>query len=102
MHNKELGGGIAPELGTEGTIEQNPGNAQVQEARQTNVLLSQLIGEIQQLKKIFASAMLATPQNMQGISLCLNDENVINKDENLDILEDYHRKLDERLKKLGV
>jgi hypothetical protein len=34
--------------------------------------------------------------------LCLNDENVINKDENLDILEDYHRKLDERLKKLGV
>jgi len=78
------------------------GNVSLMEQRQTNVLLGQLIGEIQSLKKILGGALLATPQAMAMQGMHLNKDPERQKQEELDILEDYHRKLNERLKKLNV
>ena len=65
-------------------------------------MLGQLITEIQALKQIFAGAMMATPQSVAYQGARLNTEPEKEKDENLDIIADYHRKLDKRLKKLDV
>lgn len=99
-HKKNL---MSPqEIAPQGYVESSPGDNHLQEARQTNVLLGQLIGEMQALKQILGGAMLAAPQSLALNGQRLNAEVSKEKQENLDILTDYHRKLERRLKRLGV
>jgi len=86
----------------QGYIESSPGDVGLNEAKQTNVLLAQLIGEIQGLKQIMGGAMLAAPQSLALNGQRLNTEPSKEKQENLDIIRDYHAKLNQRLDKLDV
>jgi HK97 family phage prohead protease len=86
----------------QGYVESSPGDVGLQEAKQTNVLLAQLIGEIQGLKQIMGGAMLAAPQSIALAGHALSGEADREKNENLDIIGEYHGKLKARLDKLDV
>lgn len=101
-HRKEKNTGIGVPMGTVTSTDQNPGNADLEASRQTNVLLGQLIGEIQRLVAVMTGQLPAQQPAQTQFSPHLSTKPNKEKSEDLDLMDQYRAKLDQKLKILGV
>jgi len=103
---KQVGDGITVPFGTiNPNIDLNPGNAELQELRQLNIGIAQMIGELQKLAAILTGNITpvipTNPVEQAIVDLSLSADEC-DKLKAIDIFDKYKQKLKERFKEVNL